>query len=56
LPKLKVIDEPYVINKPIEPNRMKVAITTLFFGGLLSLSTIYGFPVIKNYIRRRKEK
>jgi len=57
LPKLQVIDEPYVINKPVEPNRMKVAITTLFFGGIVfPLSAIYGFPLINNYIRRRKEK
>jgi uncharacterized protein involved in exopolysaccharide biosynthesis len=57
LPKLQVIDEPYVINKPVEPNLLKVAITTLFFGGIvLPLSAIYGFPLINNYIRRRKEK
>jgi len=57
LPKLQVIDEPYVVNKPIEPNLMKVAITALFFGGLaLPLSAIYGFPLIGKYIRRRKEK
>ena len=57
LPKLKVIDEPYVINKPVEPNRIKVAITALFFGGILfPLSAIYGFPSISSYIRKRKEK
>jgi capsule polysaccharide export protein KpsE/RkpR len=57
LPKLKVIDEPYVVNKPVEPNMMKVAITTLFFGGIaLPLSAIYGFPLVNSYIRRRKEK
>ena len=57
LPKLQVIDAPYVVNKPIEPNLLKVAITALFFGGIaLPLSAIYGFPLINNYIRRRKEK
>jgi len=57
LPKLKVIDEPYVVNTPVEPSRMKVVITTLFFGGVaLPLIAIYGFPIINNYIRRRKEK
>jgi len=57
LPKLQVIDEPYVINKPVEPRLIKVAIITLFFGGmLLPLSAIYGFPLINNYIRRKKEK
>jgi len=57
LPKLKVIDEPYVVNKPVEPSRTKVLIMTLFFGGIvLPLTAIYGFPVISNYIRKRKEK
>ena len=57
LPKLQVIDEPYVINKPVEPNRVKVAITALFFGGIfLPLSAIYGFPMINNTIRRKKGK
>jgi len=57
LPKLQVIDEPYVINKPVEPKLIKVAITALFFGGfLLPFSAIYGIPLVRNYIRRRKEK
>jgi len=57
LPKLKVIDEPYVVNKPVEPSLMKVAIMALFFGGIVfPLSAIYGFPLIGNYIRKRKEK
>jgi len=57
LPKLKVIDEPYIINKPVAPNRLKVAITTLFFGGIVfPLSAIYGFPMITRYARKRNEK
>ena len=57
LPKLKVIDEPYVINKPIEPDLVKVALSAMFFGGIVfPLSAIYGFPLVNNYIRRRKEK
>ncbi|MCL1934358.1 MAG: hypothetical protein FWF53_11175 [Candidatus Azobacteroides sp.] len=57
LPKLNVIDEPYVVNKPVEPNRMKVLITALFFGGIVfPAAAIYGFPLINNYIRKRKEK
>jgi len=56
LPKLKVIDAPYVVNKPVEPNLMKVAITTLFFGAIVfPLLAIYGFPVVNNYIRKRKK-
>lgn len=57
LPKLKMIDEPYVVNKPIEPSLLKVAITTLFFGGIVfPFAAIYGFPLMNNYIRKRKEK
>ena len=57
LPKLKVINAPYVINKPVEPRLFKVAITTLFFGGIFfPLSAIYGLPLVNNYIRKRKEK
>ena len=57
LPKLKIIDEPYVINKPVEPSLMKVAIIALFFGGIvLPLSAIYGFPIISSFLRKRKEK
>ena len=57
LPKLKIIDEPYVINKPVEPSRLKVAMTTLFFGGIVfPFTAIYGFPFIGSYIRKRREK
>ncbi|MDR0864703.1 MAG: hypothetical protein LBO74_07200 [Candidatus Symbiothrix sp.] len=53
MPKLKIIDEPYIINKPVEPNTMKVALTTLFMGAILiPLSLIYG----SLYIRRRKKE
>jgi uncharacterized protein involved in exopolysaccharide biosynthesis len=57
MPKLKVIDEPYVINKPVKPNLIKVALTLLFFGGcVFPLSAIYLMPYVKNNIRKRKEK
>jgi len=57
LPKLKIIDDPYVVNKPVEPNLIKVAITVLFFGGFVfPLSAIYGFPLINKNMRRRKGK
>ncbi|MCL1938892.1 MAG: hypothetical protein FWF52_10920 [Candidatus Azobacteroides sp.] len=57
LPKLKIIDAPYVVIKPVSPDRMKVAITTLFFGGIIfPLSAIYSLPFVNNYIRKRKEK
>lgn len=57
MPKLQVIDKPYVINKPVSPNMMKVALTLLFFGGFVfPFSAIYLMPYIKNNIRQRKEK
>ena len=53
LPKLKVIDAPYVINKPVSPNLMKIALMVFFFGGIVfPISLIYGFP----YLKKRKRK
>ncbi|GHT76297.1 hypothetical protein AGMMS50262_14110 [Bacteroidia bacterium] len=52
LPKLQVIDPPYVVNKPVSPSLMKTAMLIIFMGGiLLPVSAIY----IKNVIRRKKE-
>jgi uncharacterized protein involved in exopolysaccharide biosynthesis len=57
LPKLKVIDAPYVVNKPVAPSLVKVALATLFFGGLVfPLSGIYFMPSVRNYLRKRKGK
>jgi uncharacterized protein involved in exopolysaccharide biosynthesis len=55
-PKLKVIDTPYVINKPVSPSLMKTAMMTLFFGGIfIPLMLIYSLPYIKT-LRNREEK
>jgi uncharacterized protein involved in exopolysaccharide biosynthesis len=52
MPKLKIVDEPYLINKPVEPNMIKVALTVLFMGGfIIPFSLIYGIP----YLRRKKD-
>jgi uncharacterized protein involved in exopolysaccharide biosynthesis len=56
LPKLKIIDSPYIINKPVSPNLLKIAVVTLILGGGFPLSVIYGAPYLKNIKRRRKEK
>ncbi|GHT06209.1 hypothetical protein FACS189423_11070 [Bacteroidia bacterium] len=54
MPKLKIIDEPYVINDPVSPSLMKVALAVLFFGGIfIPLGLIYGIPYLKTL--RRKE-
>jgi len=53
LPKLKVIDEPYVLNEVVSPSFVKTVIMILFFGGIaFPLSFIYGLP----YLRKRKNK
>ncbi|MDR1737421.1 MAG: hypothetical protein LBR66_01185 [Candidatus Symbiothrix sp.] len=47
LPKLKIIDDPYVSNKLVSPNRMKVALMVLFFGGMVfPLLLIYCVPLL----------
>ena len=53
LPKLKIIDTPYVINKPVSPNLMKIALVVLFFGGIIiPFILIFGLP----YLKKRKNK
>ncbi|MDR3339263.1 MAG: hypothetical protein LBT25_04045 [Candidatus Symbiothrix sp.] len=57
LPKLKVIDEPYALIKPVSPSKMKVAMMLLFFGAVFfPLSAIYLIPYIRDYSRARKRK
>jgi uncharacterized protein involved in exopolysaccharide biosynthesis len=56
LPKLKLINQPYMINKPVSPSLMKIALATLFFGGVVfPLTAIYGRPYFK-ILRKRKNK
>jgi len=57
LPKLKVIDAPYVENDPVSPSKIKVALIVLLFGGIaLPFSAIYGMPYVRAYFRKRKQK
>jgi uncharacterized protein involved in exopolysaccharide biosynthesis len=51
LPKLKIIDSPYVLNKPVSPRLIKIALLTLFLGGGISLLAIYLAP-----LKRKKKK
>lgn len=56
LPKLKIIDEPYVINKPVSPSLMKTALMILFFGGIVfPFGLIFGLPYLST-LRKRKKK
>jgi len=53
-PKLKLVDVPYVLNKPVSPSLMKTAFIVLLFGGcIIPLSLIYLIPHLK---RSRKNK
>ena len=54
LPKLQIIDPPYIVNKPVSPDVMKTGLMVIFMGCiLLPISAIYLKPYI---IRRKKEK
>ncbi|MDR1563248.1 MAG: hypothetical protein LBS54_09285 [Dysgonamonadaceae bacterium] len=56
MPKLKMIDSPYVINKPVSPDLKKLVLLILFFGGFaLPLAAIYATPYVRNYFRNRKK-
>jgi uncharacterized protein involved in exopolysaccharide biosynthesis len=55
VPKLKVINEPFVAIKAVSPRLFRTLLTALFFGGLLiPLSLIYGTPYIRMF-RRKQE-
>jgi uncharacterized protein involved in exopolysaccharide biosynthesis len=48
MPKLKMINEPYIANKLVSPKPFRTLVTALFFGGiLLPLALIYGAPYIR---------
>ena len=53
LPKLKTINAPYVLNKAVSPNLMKIALVVLFLGAIVfPFTIIFGLP----YLKRRKNK
>ena len=57
LPKLKVISEPFIENKPLSPSLVKVALLIIFFGGIVfPISMIYGIPYIESWFRKRRNK
>jgi uncharacterized protein involved in exopolysaccharide biosynthesis len=57
MPKLKTIDNPYVINNLVSPNQKKIALLILFFGGFaLPVGTIYAKPLVRQYFKNRKKK
>jgi len=56
LPKLKVIDEPFAELKPVEPNMLKVLLTTVLLGAfIVPVSFIYlVIPSLKKRSKRKK--
>jgi uncharacterized protein involved in exopolysaccharide biosynthesis len=55
MPKLKVIDEPYVNNKLVSPRLFRTLLTALFFGGVvIPWILIYGLPYVRT-LRRKEE-
>jgi hypothetical protein len=53
LPKLKVIDAPYVLNKQASPRLLNIALVVFVLGGGMPLALIYGIPLLK--VLRKKE-
>ena len=53
LPKLKIIDSPYVYKKRVSPRFRYVALVVFVLGMSISLSFIYGLPFLK--VLRKKE-
>ena len=55
-PKLRVIDKPFPVSRPVSPNLMKIMLIVVFFGGvLLPLTAIALEPQIISFWRKRKK-
>ncbi len=55
-PKLRVIDEPYPLSKPVTPDLFKIMLIVIFFGGIvIPLSAISLEPYILAGRKRKKE-
>jgi uncharacterized protein involved in exopolysaccharide biosynthesis len=55
MPKLKMISEPFVLNKQVSPRTFMTLLTALFFGGfVIPLSLIYGLPYLRT-LRKKDE-
>jgi hypothetical protein len=52
LPKLKVIDPPYVLNKKVSPRLINMALVIFIFGMGIPLFLIYGIPLFKSLRKR----
>ncbi|MDR0428338.1 MAG: hypothetical protein LBH12_07005 [Dysgonamonadaceae bacterium] len=54
LPKLKVMDQPYVLNKPVSPNLMKISFLIVLFGGVIIPAVIiYNLPKKRLFVRKK---
>jgi|GEM_PF-1309661 hypothetical protein len=57
LPKLQIVDSPYMVNEKVAPKLMKIGIVVIFLGGILiPLSIIYLVPFFKSLFRKKKDE
>ena len=52
LPKLKIVDHPYVLNDRVSPRLMNVGLVVFILGMIISLSLVYGIPLLKTLKRK----
>ncbi|MDR1437342.1 MAG: hypothetical protein LBI65_04405 [Candidatus Symbiothrix sp.] len=55
LPKLKIIDAPYVLNKRVSPRKLNVAMITFILGMGMPLALIYGIPFLRSLRKKENE-
>jgi hypothetical protein len=55
--KLRIVDEPYPLSKPVSPSLFKIMLIVVFFGGILfPLSAIGLEPYIGSVIKKKRNK
>jgi uncharacterized protein involved in exopolysaccharide biosynthesis len=55
LPKLKIIDPPYALNKKDSPRLLNIALIIFIFGMGIPLALIYGIPFLRSIIKEENE-
>ena len=53
MPKLKIINEPYIVNKLVSPRLLRTLLTALFFAGVIAFALMYGIPYIRTIRKER---
>jgi hypothetical protein len=55
LPKLKIIDPPYVLNKKVSPRLLNIALIIFILGMGIPLALIYGIPFLRSVSIKENE-